>query len=60
MAIQVQPPNAVTPARQQTVDARRAQYLEVRGSVHRKLLTKLNLEKLATSDRITIVIERLG
>jgi pilus assembly protein CpaF len=37
--------------RQQTVDARRAQYLEVRGSVHRKLLTKLNLEKLATSDR---------
>src|SRR5689334_1245149 len=51
MAIQVQPPNAVTPARQQTVDARRAQYLEVRGSVHRKLLTKLNLEKLATSDR---------
>ena len=51
MAIKVQPPNAVTPARQQTVDARRAQYLEVRGSVHRKLLTKLNLEKLATSDR---------
>ncbi|HTL01888.1 MAG TPA: CpaF family protein [Vicinamibacterales bacterium] len=51
MAIQVQPPNAVTPVRQQTVDARRAQYLEVRGSVHRKLLTKLNLEKLATSDR---------
>jgi pilus assembly protein CpaF len=32
-------------------DARRAQYLEVRGAVHRKLLTRLNLEKLATSER---------
>src|SRR6188508_2381134 len=51
MAIQVTaPPTAASP-RQQTLDARRAQYLEVRGSVHRKLLTKLNLEKLATSDR---------
>src|SRR6186997_127117 len=51
MAIQVTaPPTAASP-RQQSLDARRAQYLEVRGSVHRKLLTKLNLEKLATSDR---------
>ena len=33
------------------MDARRAQYLEVRGAVHRKLLTRLNLEKLATSER---------
>ena len=33
------------------VDARRAQYLEVRGSVHRKLLSRLNLEKLATAER---------
>jgi pilus assembly protein CpaF len=32
-------------------DPRRAQYLEVRGAVHRKLLTKLNLEKLATAER---------
>ena len=35
-------------------DARRAQYLEVRGNVHRKLLTRLNLEKLATSDRKSV------
>ena len=35
-------------------DARRAQYLEVRGNVHRKLLTRLNLEKLATSERKTV------
>ena len=33
------------------LDTRRAQYLEVRGSVHRKLLTRLNLEKLATAER---------
>jgi pilus assembly protein CpaF len=32
-------------------DPRRAQYLEVRGTVHRKLLTRLNLEKLATAER---------
>src|SRR6188768_186192 len=36
------------------MNARRAQYLEVRGTVHRKLLTKLNLEKLATSERKTV------
>jgi pilus assembly protein CpaF len=57
MAIQVQPPTTVNTARQQTVDARRAQYLEVRGAVHRKLLTKLNLEKLATSDRKNVEAE---
>src|SRR3954469_2777587 len=50
------PANAppTTPASRATnpnLDARRAQYLEVRGSVHRKLLQRLNLEKLATSDR---------
>jgi pilus assembly protein CpaF len=45
------PPPVATTARQQNLDSRRAQYLEVRGAVHRKLLTKLNLEKLATSDR---------
>src|SRR5438128_8682642 len=32
-------------------DLRRAQYLEIRGVVHRKLLTRLNLEKLATAER---------
>ncbi len=39
------------------IDARRAQYLEVRGSVHRKLLTKLNLEKLATAERSRVEAE---
>src|SRR5262249_6282546 len=50
MATTLNPPPALprpTPA----PDPRRAQYLEVRGSVHRKLLTKLNLEKLATAER---------
>ncbi len=37
--------------------ARRAQYLEVRGSVHRKLLAKLNLEKLATAERKSVEAE---
>ncbi len=32
-------------------DALRPQYLELRASVHRKLLTRLNLEALATADR---------
>jgi pilus assembly protein CpaF len=39
------------------LNARRAQYLEVRGSVHRKLLTKLNLEKLATAERSRVESE---
>ena len=39
------------------LNARRAQYLEVRGSVHRKLLTKLNLEKLATAERSRVEAE---
>jgi pilus assembly protein CpaF len=53
MAIPVNAPPA-TPASRATnpnIDSRRAQYLEVRGAVHRKLLTRLNLEKLATSER---------
>jgi pilus assembly protein CpaF len=45
------PPAAPSRATNPTLDARRAQYLEVRGSVHRKLLTRLNLEKLATAER---------
>jgi pilus assembly protein CpaF len=48
MAMQVSAPPTSPAVRQ---DARRAQYLEVRGTVHRKLLTKLNLEKLATAER---------
>ena len=43
------PPPA--PAAKPGADPRRAQYLEVRGAVHRKLLTRLNLEKLATAER---------
>jgi pilus assembly protein CpaF len=49
------PANLQTPPqpvpRSAATDARRTQYLEVRGAVHRKLLTRLNLEKLATSER---------
>src|SRR5688500_11553315 len=52
MAVPVAPTPPAAPARPSPVtDARRAQYLEVRGTVHRKLLTRLNLEKLATSER---------
>ena len=47
--------NAV--ASDQVNSARRAQYLEVRGSVHRKLLAKLNLEKLATAERSRVEAE---
>jgi pilus assembly protein CpaF len=39
------------------IDARRAQYLEVRGVVHRKLLTRLNLEKLASAERSRVEAE---
>ena len=45
------PPLPASRAANPNVDARRAQYLEVRGSVHRKLLSRLNLEKLATAER---------
>jgi pilus assembly protein CpaF len=53
MAIPANPPPAAPPSRatNPNIDARRTQYLEVRGSVHRKLLTRLNLEKLATAER---------
>src|ERR671912_1351106 len=47
-------PAPQTPRPTPVTDARRAQYLEVRGTVHRKLLTRLNLEKLATSERKTV------
>jgi pilus assembly protein CpaF len=38
-------------------DARRTQYLEVRSVVHRKLLTRLNLEKLASAERSRVEAE---
>jgi pilus assembly protein CpaF len=45
------------PGADPVIHARRAQYLEVRGSVHRKLLSKLNLEKLATAERSRVESE---
>ena len=56
MSAPVITPTPTQPAssRSAATDARRAQYLEVRGNVHRKLLTRLNLEKLATSERKTV------
>jgi pilus assembly protein CpaF len=53
-------PPVPAPAKQPSdplAGARRAQYLEVRGSVHRKLLAKLNLEKLATVERSRVEAE---
>jgi pilus assembly protein CpaF len=38
-------------------DARRTQYLEIRGVVHKKLLGRLNLEKLATTERSRVEAE---
>src|ERR687892_136482 len=39
------------------LDVRRTQYLEIRGVVHRKLLSRLNLEKLATTERSRVEAE---
>ena len=39
------------------LDIRRTQYLEIRGVVHKKLLTRLNLEKLATAERSRVEAE---
>jgi pilus assembly protein CpaF len=39
------------------LDLRRTQYLEIRGVVHKKLLTRLNLEKLATAERSRVEAE---
>ena len=58
--VTVKPPSSATkqgPGSDPVINARRAQYLEVRGSVHRKLLTKLNLEKLATAERSRVEAE---
>src|SRR5687768_11138821 len=51
MAITANAPPPAPAGRAAVNDARRAQYLEVRSVVHRKLLGRLNLEKLATSER---------
>jgi pilus assembly protein CpaF len=51
------PSTTTPPALTARQDSRRAQYLEVRGTVHRKLLTKLNLEKLATAERSRVEAE---
>jgi pilus assembly protein CpaF len=49
----MQPPNAARPAPKPAGagPAPRQQYLELRASVHRKLLNRLNLEALARADR---------
>jgi pilus assembly protein CpaF len=49
------PPAAAAAAAK--TEARRAQYVEVRGVVHRKLLTRLNLEKLASAERSRVEAE---
>jgi pilus assembly protein CpaF len=56
MAIATPNPAAPPPAAGRP-DPRRAQYLEVRGTVHKKLLTRLNLEKLATAERSRVEAE---
>jgi len=48
---------AATQAAVAKSDARRTQYLEVRGVVHRKLLSRLNLEKLASAERSRVEAE---
>src|SRR4051812_6692628 len=40
-----------TPLRPQPTAPQRAQYVELKASVHRKLLNRLNLEALANADR---------
>ena len=44
-------PGLQTPAAGRTVQPPRQQYLDLRASVHKKLLARLNLEALAQSDR---------
>src|SRR5688500_2580094 len=49
--LSVAPPPASRPASPGTREPVRQQYLELRASVHRKLLNRLNLEALAQTDR---------
>jgi pilus assembly protein CpaF len=55
MTISSHPPTGTAPSSR--TDLRRTQYLEIRGVVHRKLLTRLNLEKLATTERSRVEAE---
>jgi pilus assembly protein CpaF len=57
MAIATNASAAPPPAAAGKVDLRRSQYLEIRGVVHKKLLTRLNLEKLATAERSRVEAE---
>ena len=45
------PPLAAAPPRAARPDAVRPQYIELKATVHRKLLNRLNLETLASADR---------
>ncbi len=45
------PPAGTTPARPARIEQPRAQYIELKTNVHRKLLNRLNLETLAAAER---------
>ena len=45
------PPDKKDPAARPRVEAPRPQYIELKANVHRKLLNRLNLEALASTDR---------
>ena len=45
------PPSVAAPPRAARPDAVRPQYIELKATVHRKLLNRLNLETLASADR---------
>ena len=45
------PPPRIAPALTPKPQPPRAQYVELKGNVHRKLLNRLNLEALAHADR---------
>jgi pilus assembly protein CpaF len=45
------PPSVAAPSRAARPDAVRPQYIELKATVHRKLLNRLNLETLASADR---------
>jgi pilus assembly protein CpaF len=45
-------PGATSPSRPAAPQTHRPQYIELKANVHRKLLNRLNLEALATADRV--------
>jgi pilus assembly protein CpaF len=51
MSLSLSSPPLAAPVRTSRVDAARPQYIELKASVHRKLLNRLNLEALANADR---------